>query len=251
VTICLLKTSNWLQIEFAAVTKFLFNNNKNNNVNITNIINTTITNSGGGSSSSSTSSRSENNIRNVEIYVVSLRKENSGNYCYNPNLDTVTINRLGKTQAKGVAEAWRKPTAGMWLAYFCLITWDTQNASGMIFFSFLRRALQEKLRAHRSLKGYCATLWWKWRVRLVFFIFSSNGAPVEWNWQGTTEVLGEKPVPVPLCPPQIPHGLTRDRTRCQNNGTAEAWSFYKLSMDQLLHYKRANNMQTGDVCITT
>jgi hypothetical protein len=25
--------------------------------------------------------------------------------------------------------------------------------------------------------------------------------------------LGEKPVPVPLCPPQIPHGLTRDRTR--------------------------------------
>jgi hypothetical protein len=25
--------------------------------------------------------------------------------------------------------------------------------------------------------------------------------------------LGEKPVPVPLCPPQTPHGLTRDRTR--------------------------------------
>ena len=30
--------------------------------------------------------------------------------------------------------------------------------------------------------------------------------------QGKTEVLGEKPVPVPLCPPQIPHGLARDRT---------------------------------------
>jgi hypothetical protein len=26
--------------------------------------------------------------------------------------------------------------------------------------------------------------------------------------QGKTEELGEKPVPVPLCPPQIPHGLT-------------------------------------------
>jgi hypothetical protein len=25
-------------------------------------------------------------------------------------------------------------------------------------------------------------------------------------------VLEEKPVPVPLCPPQIPHGLTQDRT---------------------------------------
>jgi hypothetical protein len=31
--------------------------------------------------------------------------------------------------------------------------------------------------------------------------------------RGKTEVLGEKPVPVPLCPPQIPHGLTRDRTQ--------------------------------------
>ena len=46
-----------------------------------------------------------------------------------------------------------------------------------------------------------------------FLRFHFNGAPVEWNWQGKTEVLGEKPVPVPLCPPQISHGLARDRTR--------------------------------------
>jgi hypothetical protein len=32
-------------------------------------------------------------------------------------------------------------------------------------------------------------------------------------WQGKTEELGEKPVPVPLCPPQIPRGLTQVRTR--------------------------------------
>jgi hypothetical protein len=31
-------------------------------------------------------------------------------------------------------------------------------------------------------------------------------------WQEKTEELGEKPVPLPLCPPQIPHGLTRART---------------------------------------
>jgi hypothetical protein len=37
-------------------------------------------------------------------------------------------------------------------------------------------------------------------------------ATVEWYWQGKTEELGEKPVPVPLCP-QISHGLTRARTR--------------------------------------
>jgi hypothetical protein len=32
-------------------------------------------------------------------------------------------------------------------------------------------------------------------------------------WHGKTEELGGKPVPVPLCPPQIPHELTRARTR--------------------------------------
>jgi hypothetical protein len=38
-------------------------------------------------------------------------------------------------------------------------------------------------------------------------------ATVEWYWQGKTEELGEKPIPVPHCPPQIPHELTRARTR--------------------------------------
>jgi hypothetical protein len=61
-----------------------------------------------------------------------------------------------------------------------------------------------------AVKAYCATLWWSW---LVFFVFPCNGAPVEWNWQGKTEVLGEKIVPVPLCLTQIPHGLNWDRTR--------------------------------------
>ena len=62
-------------------------------------------------------------------------------------------------------------------------------------------------------KASCATLWWRWKMISFFFIFTSNGAAVKWNWQGKTEVLGEKPVPVPLCSPQIPRGLTRDRTR--------------------------------------
>jgi len=33
-------------------------------------------------------------------------------------------------------------------------------------------------------------------------------ALVEWYWQGNTGVLEEKPIPVLLCPPQIPHGLS-------------------------------------------
>jgi hypothetical protein len=47
----------------------------------------------------------------------------------------------------------------------------------------------------------------------LFCPFPCNGAPVEWNLQSKTEVLGENPVRVPLRPPQIPYGLTRDRTR--------------------------------------
>jgi hypothetical protein len=42
---------------------------------------------------------------------------------------------------------------------------------------------------------------------------------------GETEGLGEKPVPVPLCPQQIPHGLTglrgeRLATNVLSHGTA-------------------------------
>jgi hypothetical protein len=70
----------------------------------------------------------------------------------------------------------------------------------LCFLLFLwTRAPQQMLRTHRSLKAYCATLWW----RSVFSFFPSNGEPVEWNWQGKTEVLGGKPVLVPLCQPHI------------------------------------------------
>jgi hypothetical protein len=55
-------------------------------------------------------------------------------------------------------------------------------------------------------------------IIIIFCPFPSSGAPVEWNWQGKTEVLVEKPVPMPLCPPQIPHVLTRDRTRASAVG---------------------------------
>jgi hypothetical protein len=35
-----------------------------------------------------------------------------------------------------------------------------------------------------------------WGFLCYFFVFPSNGAPVEWNWQGKTEVLGEKNCPI-------------------------------------------------------
>jgi hypothetical protein len=42
---------------------------------------------------------------------------------------------------------------------------------------------------------------------------------VELELAGETEVLGEKPATVPLCPPQIPHNLIRDRTRAAAVGS--------------------------------
>jgi hypothetical protein len=48
---------------------------------------------------------------------------------------------------------------------------------------------------HQRAYSLC-TGWWVWR------------ATVQWYWQGKTEERGEKPVPVPLCPTQIPHELT-------------------------------------------
>jgi hypothetical protein len=79
---------------------------------------------------------------------------------------------------------------------------------------FLRSVPQQKQRTHRSLEAYCATLWWRWReIWLVFSFFQV----MEQRWneidRGKSKYSGRKPVPVSLCPPQIPHGLTRDRTR--------------------------------------
>jgi hypothetical protein len=31
------------------------------------------------------------------------------------------------------------------------------------------------------------------KMKIIFCPFPSNGAPVEWNWQGKTEELREKP----------------------------------------------------------
>jgi hypothetical protein len=78
-----------------------------------------------------------------------------------------------------------------------------------IHFFYWWRAPQQTLRTQRSLEASCATLWWKWRWWLLFFVLF---LVMEHRWDETDSVKpkysGEKPVSVPLCPPQIPHGLT-------------------------------------------
>jgi hypothetical protein len=79
------------------------------------------------------------------------------------------------------------------------------------------------------------------KIMRFFLLFHFNGAPVEWDWQGKTEVNGQKSVPVPLYPPEIPHGPTRDRTRTSalRGLRLTAWAMARPKMrlvDQLLGY---------------
>jgi hypothetical protein len=83
-------------------------------------------------------------------------------------------------------------------------------------------------------------------MMIIFCPFPSNRAPVEWNWQGKTEVLGEKPAPVPLCPPQIPYGLTRDRTRaCAVGGRPlTAWAMARTKHMDYYWFKKSHSVYT-------
>ena len=60
---------------------------------------------------------------------------------------------------------------------------------------FYWRAPQQILRRHRSLEGLLCNPMRKMRKIMFFLLFHFNGAPVEWNWHGKTEVLGKK-----ICP---------------------------------------------------
>ena len=86
-----------------------------------------------------------------------------------------------------------------------------------------------------ALKAYCATLWWRWSF---FLLCHFNGAPVERNWQGKPEVFGEKPVPESLVPPQIPHEMTRDRTRASavRGRRLTAWAWHGLRKGNLMTF---------------
>jgi hypothetical protein len=66
-----------------------------------------------------------------------------------------------------------------------------------------RRCVETMSRNYGHQRAYCSSPRW----------YMSMGMTVEWHGQGKTEEIGERPVPVPLCPQQIPHRLTRDRTQ--------------------------------------
>jgi hypothetical protein len=99
-----------------------------------------------------------------------------------------------------------------------------------------RRTPLQTLRTQRNLKAYCATVWWS---LLLLFSFS---------WELSTDGLKltrenrntrGNPVPVPLCPPQTPRGLARDRTRASALGSRRltAWA---MAQPEIISYTKEN-----------
>jgi hypothetical protein len=72
-----------------------------------------------------------------------------------------------------------------------------------------------------------------------------------WNdiLTGETEELREKPVPVPLCPPQISHGLTQARTRA--SAVRGRWlTTWAMAWPKChLHLYNTVVIRTGPVCL--
>jgi hypothetical protein len=56
-----------------------------------------------------------------------------------------------------------------------------RNTSAYIYIFLWRRAQQQKLRTHRSLKAYCATLVMKTKRKMISFFFSFFQA-MEYRW---------------------------------------------------------------------
>jgi hypothetical protein len=84
------------------------------------------------------------------------------------------------------------------------------------YFSVPFSPISERAVLFRSIRG-CA--------RLSFWYVYMYGALMECYWQEKIEVLGEKPVSLPLCAPQISHGLNYDGIR---TSAWEAWSMDDL-----------------------
>jgi hypothetical protein len=90
------------------------------------------------------------------------------------------------------------------------------------------------------------------RIPQMIWVWS---ATVEWYWQGKTEELGEKPVPVPLCPPQIPHGLTRARSRASavRGRRLTTWAMARpgefLSLTKTILFGRNKTWRDVQVCL--
>jgi hypothetical protein len=82
---------------------------------------------------------------------------------------------------------------------------------------------------HSRRYGRTATLWWRcpwWWLFFILFLVMEHRNEID---RGKLKYLGEKTCPSATVPPQMPHGLTRDRTRVSAVGVRRltAWAMVR------------------------
>jgi len=75
---------------------------------------------------------------------------------------------------------------------------------------------------------------------------SGYGALVEWYWQGKPAVLGENPVTMVLCPPQMQYGLTWDRTLASAVKGRRLIAWYSLNPHLVYTVHKISSYRTGN-----
>jgi hypothetical protein len=95
-----------------------------------------------------------------------------------------------------------------WMSCFfpCHLLCNDLHQNIFFFFFLVRGPRSWCYGRTAALRLIVQPLWWIWRWAVFLPSFTSNGAPVEWNWQGKTD-SSEKNLSQCLCPSQISHGL--------------------------------------------
>jgi len=79
----------------------------------------------------------------------------------------------------------------------------------------------------------------------IYICESEYGAFVEWYWQDKTEVLGDKPAPVPLPVPQISHGLNWDRIRSSAMRGSDLPTWYGIHVQNTVRWNTWNQTMSS------
>jgi hypothetical protein len=109
------------------------------------------------------------------------RAYEAGSYCDSHHCSTVPMARSFRLRSRAVLWHWSPLCNG---GRSCILT----NS-----FSVVKGPAADATDAPQP-GGLLCNPMRKRKMIIICCPFPSNGAPVEWNWQGKTEVLGEKPV---------------------------------------------------------
>jgi hypothetical protein len=166
----------------------------------------------------------------MDVYDPFLHKVSQKSICACKNkCCTSIVGQLGRVCTQELLNHFPLPTLAVFTDAQRLFNHSVYNCKWTYALTTLRQLL-----LRRAIACYCCD-----GVRLCLCVTAAGNGPIVhppddiWIWssgwmilRGKTEELWEKPVPVPLCPPQIPHGLTlaQNRTSAVRSRRLTAWA---------------------------